>query len=178
MSALNNANEGSSRGWPSPALDSSLQGLLPERTALLTLARRLVHDRDRAEDVVQDAWMAALIQPPEDPARARGWLRGVVRNVACMTRRSDARRSARERHVATEPMVTGCPARSAEAAETQRWLARLLLKLEEPFRTTLLLRFLAGMPTDEIAEQTGVPRNTVRSRLKRGLDRLRAAAMY
>jgi hypothetical protein len=46
-------------------------------------------------------------------------------------------------------------------------------ELEEPYRTTLILRFYDGLAPTEIARHLGVPASTVRVRLKRGLDRLR-----
>ena len=51
-----------------------------------SLARHLVGDAAEAEDLVQDAWMAALKGPPPEGA-IRPWLGGVMRNLARMGRR-------------------------------------------------------------------------------------------
>lgn len=68
---------------------------------LRRLARGLVFDRHGAEDVVQEAWLAALrTQPPATNLGA--WLAGAVRNLAGNRRREEARRSLRE-HIAARP---------------------------------------------------------------------------
>jgi len=58
--------------------------------------------------------------------------------------------------------------------DTGRRLMEALLALEEPFRTTLLLRYHEGLAATEIARRQGVPEGTVRWRTKRGLAELRA----
>ena len=45
---------------------------------------------------------------------------------------------------------------------------------DEPFRSAIVLRFWRGLSPEQMAVELGVPRNTVRSRLQRGLERLRA----
>lgn len=40
------------------------------------LARRLVFDSSRAEDIVQATWLEALERPPRDGSNLRGWQRG------------------------------------------------------------------------------------------------------
>ena len=60
-----------------------------------------------------------------------------------------------------------------ERAETHRRLVELVNALEEPFRTTLLLRYFDALSPLEIAERLDVPEATVRSRLRRGIGRLR-----
>ena len=46
-------------------------------------------------------------------------------------------------------------------------------KLDEKYRTPLLLRYQADYKYEEVAEATGLPLNTVRTRLKRGLEKLK-----
>jgi hypothetical protein len=58
-------------------------------------------------------------------------------------------------------------------AETRLRLAHALLTLEEPYRTTLLLRFHEELPPRHIAQRQGVPVATVRTHIQRGLARLR-----
>ena len=48
-------------------------------------------------------------------------------------------------------------------------------RLAEPFRGTVLLRYFEGLPPREIARTTGVELETVKSRLKRGLQQLRTS---
>ena len=56
------------------------------------LARELVRDEHRAEDVVQETWVAALRRPPRDDSNVRGWLATVVRNVVRGRARANVRR--------------------------------------------------------------------------------------
>ncbi len=60
-----------------------------------------------------------------------------------------------------------------ERARLERRLAELVLELDEPFRTTVLLRYREGLSAEAIAKHQGIPAATVRSRLKTALDRLR-----
>jgi DNA-directed RNA polymerase specialized sigma24 family protein len=66
---------------------------------LRRLARGLLYDRDRADDVVQDAWLAALRRPPA-PESMRAWLAGAVRKLARSTHRDERRRAVREERAA------------------------------------------------------------------------------
>ena len=68
-----------------------------------------------------------------------------------------------------------------EAEEVQgreqilRSVVDAVLALDEPYRTTILLRYFEGLPPREIARRQSVPVTTVKSRLKRGHDRLRTS---
>jgi RNA polymerase sigma-70 factor (ECF subfamily) len=136
------------------------------------LARRLVKDDHLAEDLVQDAYAAALVHPPLQAGSIRAWLRSVVRNLAAQSHRSGERRRTREElvqhertHAAAEDLV--------EQAELQQQLVQAVLQLPERYRTVVLLRFFDGLPPREIAKRLGVPVATVQSQLNRGLQKLR-----
>src|SRR5690606_22732139 len=63
-----------------------------------------------------------------------------------------------------------------ELDERKRVLRRVsdaLLALDEPYQSTLLLRYYEGLTPTEIARRTDVPLATVKRRLQRGLARLR-----
>ncbi|HET9989463.1 MAG TPA: carboxypeptidase regulatory-like domain-containing protein [Kofleriaceae bacterium] len=60
-----------------------------------------------------------------------------------------------------------------ERARVERTLTDLVLALEEPYRTTILLRYREGLTAEAIAKRDRVPAGTVRRRLKTGVDRLR-----
>src|SRR5262249_17708745 len=62
-----------------------------------------------------------------------------------------------------------------ERVELQRALADELLALAEPHRSTVLLHFVEGYSSAEIARRLGIPDATVRRRLKTALDQLRDA---
>ena len=58
-------------------------------------------------------------------------------------------------------------------AENHRMVAEVVSGLEEPFRQTLVLHYYDGLSSAEIARRLGLPEGTIRSRIKRGLDRVR-----
>ena len=137
------------------------------------LARALVGDAERADDALQDAWVAALERPPAAVGRPRQWLGGVLRNVVRQRRRAEGRRTEREQH-AREPRPAPTPPEVVERAELHRRVVELVLALEEPARTTLLLRYFDDLSAEEVARRLGEPASTVRSRLHTTLESLRA----
>ncbi|MEM8885006.1 MAG: sigma-70 family RNA polymerase sigma factor [Planctomycetota bacterium] len=139
-----------------------------------SLARRLLADAARADDVVQDAWLASADGGPRPGWDARAWLSGVVRNRARNVTREEARRSRRERAAARpEPTASTLELVTREADRQQ--VIDAVLALEEPYRTVVVLRFYEGMTPRAIAAHLGIPASTVRTRLARALERLRAA---
>ncbi|MEM7205038.1 MAG: sigma-70 family RNA polymerase sigma factor [Planctomycetota bacterium] len=135
------------------------------------LAGELVGDASRADDVAQDAMLAALQRPPR-PGNVRGWLATVVTNATRAQRRADRRRAARERRAA-RPERAPATADVVARAGVHRQLVTLVLELEEPFRTVILLRFFDGLTVPDIAARLSIPTKTVHSRLARGVERLR-----
>ena len=121
---------------PSVVLDD----LLDHASWLQGLARNLVADEATAEDLVQETWVAAIKKPPRDTDRPRSWMRSVVRRLAARNHRQRFRRSARERAVSI-PEATGDAQDLVVRAEMQRQVASEVLRLEEPARSTILLRF-------------------------------------
>ncbi|MFI5403444.1 MAG: RNA polymerase sigma factor, partial [Planctomycetota bacterium] len=145
-----------------------LDNLAAHAEGLRALARRLVGDAAAADDVVQEACLAAL----RGGAVSRPWLVGVVRNLSFRRLRDEARRTERERRAAKPEGVA--PADDAvERAELHRALLDELLALDEPYRATLLLRYVDGLSHGAIAKRLKVPAGTVSARLHRGLEILR-----
>jgi RNA polymerase sigma-70 factor (ECF subfamily) len=136
------------------------------------LARALVRDPDDADDLAQATWEAAVARPRRDAPPLRPWLVGVARNLARMRARSSGRRTRREASTPLPDPVLS-PEELVGRVEMQQEVARRVLALREPFRSTLLLRYYEGCTAAEIARRQQVPAGTVRWRLKRGLDDLR-----
>ena len=67
---------------------------------LCTIARRITHDADEAEDIVQEAFIAAFLAGHTDfeSSDTRRWLVGTVQNKALMAVRGAVRRRVRESH--------------------------------------------------------------------------------
>lgn len=149
--------------------------LLAHAAWLRRLARSLVGDGAAADDLVQEAWVAALRRPPDADRPLRPWLRRVLENAARFRWRGEANRAAREAHVvALADDATPSSDELLVRHEAQQLLARLVGELGEPYRSTILLRYAEGLEPTEIARRQGVPAGTVRWRVKEGLARLRA----
>lgn len=148
------------------------EALLAHADWVRALARTLVADPHRADDVAQEAWVDALESPPRDARNVRGWFASVVRNAASQARRSETRRTEREKAAAREEALPDT-AELVARASLQRDLVGHVLALEEPYRRTILLRFFQGLEVREIAQQEGVELSTVRTRLQRGIAKLR-----
>ena len=149
----------------------SLEELLAHRTAIQNLARSMLGDPHAADDVVQDTFVAALRHAPEGGA-TRAWLSRVARNFALRSRRS-ARRRERRQAITARSERTDDPDAVARL-ESHRQLATAVAELEEPFRSTILLRYFEGLSTSAIGARMNVAPATVRTRIHRGLERLRA----
>ncbi len=89
-----------------------------------------------------------------------------------MRRRADRRRTARDAAVETDGTVAAADELLAQA-HLYRVLVDLVLALDEPYRSTVLARFVEGRSAVDIARTAGVPAGTVRWRLNEALRRLR-----
>ena len=136
------------------------------------LARGLLYDRGNADDVVQDAWLVSLSKAPREGFSLRAWLAGTVRRMAMDRNRSESSRKERERVVAREERLPS-HVESTSRIEVLRRVVDGVDTLEEPYRETVLLRFFDDLSLKAIAKRQGVPLETVRTRLRRGLQRLR-----
>ncbi|MCK6444854.1 MAG: sigma-70 family RNA polymerase sigma factor [Planctomycetes bacterium] len=133
------------------------------------LARTLVRDAATADDVAQEAWLAAR----QGARGGRAWLAGVVRNLVRQARRADVRRAARELDAAAPEAREGADELVARA-ELQQRLVAAVLALDEPYRSTVLRRHFGGESVRAIAAAEGVVAATVESRLTRAHAQLRA----
>jgi RNA polymerase sigma-70 factor (ECF subfamily) len=128
----------------------------------------VVHDAGAAEDIAQDAFLAAIDSLDRfDRRRPFGpWLHRIVINRAIdWGRREALRRSAGD--PAKHPEV----AAPAEAIGGE--LMPALAQLPPEQRAVVVLRHLLEYTPGEIARMLELPRGTVNSRLRRGLDQLR-----
>ena len=155
-----------------PALPDEL---LEEAGWLRGLARALCRDEADALDLEQETWLAAL-RGGAHARDARAWLGSVARRLAAGRGRSEGRRDAREQRVASErPPEAPDTADTLAQVELSARLARAVAELDEPYRTTLALRYYEGLPPRRIAARLGVDVRAVESRLRRGREKLREA---
>lgn len=157
---------------PKP-LTTSLDELSSNARWLRSLAFQLVRDPDAAEDLSQEVLHKALAKAPRDGRPLRPWLGTVLRNAWRERNRTDRHRIDREQRREVDRAAAPTDELVAKV-ELERKLAGLVLELAEPYRSTLLLRFWEGLEPAAIAHRLEVPAGTIRWRLKRGLDQLRA----
>lgn len=157
---------------PAPVSPEHASALAGNARWIRALARSLVADAHLADDLVQEASLAALSRPGGG-AGSRSWLATVLRRGLFERRREGASREARERATA-RPEALPSTLDMVERAEAQRDLVQAVLELEEPYRTTILWRFFEELPPRVIAHRAGVPVATVHSRIARGLAKLRS----
>jgi RNA polymerase sigma-70 factor, ECF subfamily len=133
------------------------------RTALL-----IAHDRTAAEDIAQEAFLAALRALPRfDRGRPlRPWLHRIVVNRAIDWAR--ARRLRREVDVDGVAELAAPPAAELGLGE----LGAAIARLSPEHRAVVVMRYLLDLTPGEIAAMLDLPRGTVNSRLRRGLDAL------
>lgn len=155
---------------PPPAVPT--EELLRHRAWVRSLARSLVADPSTVDDLEQEAWLAALERPPRHADAATTWLGRVVRSRATDLFRSRSRRGRREAAAARRE-ATPSAAETVARAEAHRRVVEAVMSLDEPLRTAVLLRFFEDLPPREIARRTGVPVETARTRVRRGVERLR-----
>lgn len=137
------------------------------------LARRLLGDPDLADDVAQEAWLAARTRPPERlDGGLRGWLATVVQHSVQRLRRGERRRRAREQAVAAAAATVG-EGDVVERGALCRELTGVVMELDEPYRSAILLRYLDGLSTADVAARQGVTPVAARKRLSRALQLLR-----
>ena len=146
--------------------------LLAHHEWLRELARGLVADPNVADDLSQEAWLVALRSPAPRPGSARGWLVALVSNLARKLKRSEARR--REHEAGAAEMRAERLEKLKHVDFEHRRLVDRLIELPELYRDVLILRYWEGLTPHEIAARTHEPIATVKTRLRRGLERLRA----
>ncbi len=140
------------------------------------LAWRLTGERDAAQDIVQDAWLAIVrgLRRLDDPARFRSWAYRIVTNkCADWTRRRVVQRSAAEDLRAAAVSGSGSSSSDAESTDPVIRIRDALAKLPSEQRAVLSLHYLDGIGVAEIARTLDVPEGTVKSRLYHARSRLK-----
>jgi RNA polymerase sigma factor (sigma-70 family) len=134
------------------------------------LATFILHDRQAAEDAVQEAALLAWDRRRtlRDSQAIDGWFTRILVNVC----RDELRRRARRpRLIALDPGAGVTAGPSADQPD----LAPSIRRLTPDEQGLLALRFGRGLTVPEIAEQLQIPEGTVKSRLHSTLQHLRAA---
>lgn len=153
--------------------DAQLERLMSELSWLKRLASALVRDETDADDLVQETWLVAAEHAPRDGRPVKPWLSRVALNLVRMRSRASQRRLAREAAAESSGASAPTPDELVSRVEAQRIVVDEVLRLAEPYRSTVLLHYFEDLSSAEIARRQGLPDGTVRRRLKAALDELR-----
>jgi RNA polymerase sigma-70 factor (ECF subfamily) len=157
------------------------------RGPLFTFLLRMLGDRERAEDLAQEAWLRVVKGAAawNERAKFKSWLYAIARNLCFDQSRRDRFRRTESLDAAAEdgeeaqPMgeriasPDAGPERAAASGELKPLLVAALLALPEEQREVFVLREQSGLGFKEIAEVVGVNENTVKSRMRYALEGLR-----
>lgn len=183
---------------PAPSPDAELMALIDrighrdeaalrqlyDRTSprLMGLAMRVVRQREWAEDVLQESFLTvwrsagdyrASLSPP------LAWLGLIVRSRSLDLLRRRAADRAQLTQEFDEQMADQLesdspdPSASADASEQAWALHQCLSQLEGRQREVVSLAYLRDMSHGELAEQLRLPLGTVKTWIRRGLEKLR-----
>lgn len=133
--------------------------------ALFTFLYRLTNNRTLAEDLTQDTFARLLTYQSEPPRRFRAWLFTIGRNLAHDVFRSASYRREESQEFVDHQQQDTTPEAAAIESDQRRAVADVLQQLPDAQREVLILRFYHDMKLEEIAEITGAPLGTVKSRL-------------
>ena len=136
------------------------------RQPLFGFFRRRLADKERAEDLAQETFLAVIRSTARYEPRSlvRTYLYGIALNLLANERRRHAKHPSEqieEHHdLPAEPSADGSP-------ETTLWVRRALETLEAKDREVLMLREYEQLSYSDIAQLLRMPLNTVRTRLFR-----------
>jgi RNA polymerase sigma-70 factor (ECF subfamily) len=150
------------------------------RDAMLAAAGRVLRDQSAAEDVVQDVFMKLWLSPRSyDASRGslRTYLMMVTRTRAIDRWRTRGASSHALERAARETDVARLEADDAADIVIQRDDARAAVEavvgLPSGQRDAVLLSYGVGLTAAQVADWTGIPLGTAKSRLRLGLERAR-----
>lgn len=136
---------------------------------VVAAAYHLLGDRDAAEDIAQDTFVAAFrqIRRLRDPERVAAWLHGITQRLCYKYLRRQSRTSSQEgdhfEAIAAPPDYIDEPGE----------LCMLLNELPAQYRQVLAARYLEELEYEDIAAMLGTTVNNVRVRCHRAKNKLR-----
>jgi RNA polymerase sigma-70 factor (ECF subfamily) len=141
-------------------------------SAVRGLLRRMGADGASADDVAQDAFLAAFEQIAE--FRGEGAFRAWVCRIAARLYVKRWRRQARAVLLADAAELEAAAMQSAPSSDAKIDLDEAMKALSDPERVCVSLCYGAGLSHAEAAAALNAPLGTVKSHVKRGLDKLRS----
>jgi RNA polymerase sigma factor (sigma-70 family) len=149
-------------------------------SACYGMARRITANQTLAEDAVQEAFTGFWRNPAAyapGQGSVRGWLLGLVHHKAVdLVRKETAQQRRQAAHAVQQaldpPAAAPDPAAEAWAGIQAEQVRAALAELPEPQRHALALAYFGGYTQREIAQLTGVPLGTVKTRMFAAMRRL------
>ena len=146
---------------------------------LYGVARRITHRDDAAQDVVQEAWanMVSKLDQLDDPKRFRAWAYRIVTNKANdWLRKQQRQKSVVDGldDVSVAADADDGPRDLAEHADEIKLLLKMIYRLPLDQRALLTMAYEDQLQLSEIAQRLDVPVGTVKSRLHKARQDLKA----
>lgn len=153
--------------------------VLKHKDRIFSLCRRMLGDRDEAEDTAQETFVRVFHGLGEFRREAKfsTWLYRIAVNACKNKLESKPFREARSHRGLDAADSDGAPSAPSPAQELEakgRWqcIEAAIARLDEDQRILVVLRDVEGRSYEEIAEATGLNPGTVKSRLNRGRRQL------
>ncbi len=162
--------------------------IIPHLDALYNFALRLTTDPNDAEDLVQDTIVKAyrFFSSYEKGTNAKAWLFRILKNSYINNYRKKSKKPQQVDYDEVSTFYETVRAERTDTSDLEDKMYRDLMddditgaleELPEDFRTVVLLCDVEGFTYEEIANMLDVPIGTIRSRLHRGRNLLKAQLM-
>ncbi len=142
------------------------------QSLVCALAYSATGDLSTSEEVAQETFIAAWRQLNDlrEPAKLRGWLGGIARQLGQNAHRRRAREAARRSEMAedTLPANTALPSEQVVSREEAALLWRALERLPETYREPLVLFYREHQSVERVAQALELSEDVVKQRLSRG----------
>ncbi|MEM8858268.1 MAG: sigma-70 family RNA polymerase sigma factor [Chloroflexota bacterium] len=152
------------------------------KNRLMGVSFKVLYSRELAEEVVMDVfvrvWERGSTFKP-DRGNVRGWLMQMTRNRSIDYLRKSGRRVDDEAigwtdvHDNVIPSGKNDPEKSTQQGFLAKQVQAALAELSEDQQRVLSLAYFGGMSNSEIAAETGIPLGTVKTRIRRGMLKLK-----
>jgi RNA polymerase sigma-70 factor (ECF subfamily) len=143
----------------------------------LAVALRLLGARPEAEEIVQETFVEVWRRAGEfDGARggAASWITAIARNRAIDRLRARGASERRDLEVGRDAPSVPTPLEDVEQRLERERVTAALAELPPEQRTAIDLAYFHGLTQREIAERTGEPLGTVKTRVRLAMEKLAA----